>query len=143
MSPTLSSLMVMFSYSAVWGQLAGFGIISEDRGRKGILFLSAGESIVAPRLSSCFRCAGLWQKRQIAPVCIRAASLTLVLIESSDRQVISDARRVAGESEDSSYIPSDPREFCNKIFHTCYMGTENSSPETRNRAKQLARTIGR
>lgn len=61
----------------------------------------------------------------------------------SDKQVIADARRMTGEPDDSSYIPSDPREFCNRIFHTCYMGTENSSVETRRRAKQLAEAIGR
>lgn len=60
-----------------------------------------------------------------------------------DKQVISDARRIAGEPDDSSYIPSDPKEFSSRIFHTCYMGTENSSAETRRRAKQLAEAIGR
>ncbi|KAJ7281635.1 hypothetical protein C8J57DRAFT_1298220 [Mycena rebaudengoi] len=60
-----------------------------------------------------------------------------------DQQVIGDARRIAGEPVDSDYIPSDPREFANRIFHTCYMGTENSSAETRQRAKQLSEAIGR
>jgi NAD+ synthase (glutamine-hydrolysing) len=60
-----------------------------------------------------------------------------------DQQVIADARRMTGEAEDSAYIPSDPREFSNRIFHTCYMGTENSSVETRKRAKQLSEAIGR
>ncbi|KAJ7890630.1 hypothetical protein B0H14DRAFT_2690144 [Mycena olivaceomarginata] len=59
-----------------------------------------------------------------------------------DMQVIADARRISGEPEDSTYIPSDPREFTNRIFHTCYMGTENSSAETRQRAKQLSEAIG-
>lgn len=64
-------------------------------------------------------------------------------IISVDKQVIADARRITGEPEDSGYIPSDPKEFANRIFHTCYMGTENSSVETRRRAKQLAEAIGR
>ncbi|KAL5537133.1 QNS1 [Sanghuangporus sanghuang] len=59
-----------------------------------------------------------------------------------DAQVISDARRIAGEPESSSYAPSDPREFCSRIFHTCYMGTENSSADTRQRAKDLSNAIG-
>lgn len=50
---------------------------------------------------------------------------------------------MTGEPEDSSYIPSDPREFANRIFCTAYMGTENSSAETRQRAKDLAEAIGR
>jgi NAD+ synthase (glutamine-hydrolysing) len=58
----------------------------------------------------------------------------------TDQQVIDDAVRITSERPD--YVPLDPREFCNKIFHTCYMGTENSSPETRKRAKDLAGAIG-
>ncbi|KAH9893292.1 glutamine-dependent NAD(+) synthetase with GAT domain-containing protein [Cubamyces lactineus] len=61
---------------------------------------------------------------------------------NGDKQVIADARRIAGEPEDSDYTPVDPRDFANRIFHTCYMGTENSSPETRKRAKDLANAIG-
>lgn len=59
-----------------------------------------------------------------------------------DEQVITDARRITNEPEDSTYIPEDPREFAGRIFHTCYMGTENSSSETRERAKNLADAIG-
>ncbi|KAJ7248515.1 hypothetical protein C8J57DRAFT_1437985 [Mycena rebaudengoi] len=59
-----------------------------------------------------------------------------------DEHVIVDARRIAGEPEDSTYVPVDPREFAGRIFHTCYMGTKNSSAETRQRAKQLAEAIG-
>ncbi|KAH9817214.1 hypothetical protein DFH28DRAFT_1081433 [Melampsora americana] len=57
-----------------------------------------------------------------------------------NQQVIEDARRIVGGSED--YVPLDSKEFCNRVFHTCYMGTENSSPETRKRAKDLALDIG-
>lgn len=60
-----------------------------------------------------------------------------------DDQVIRDARRIAGEPEDSDYVPTDAREFCSRVFHTCYMGTENSSLETRTRAKDLSAAIGR
>ncbi|KAH8103877.1 glutamine-dependent NAD(+) synthetase with GAT domain-containing protein [Cristinia sonorae] len=62
--------------------------------------------------------------------------------KKGDQAVISDARRIAGEAEGSEYVPIDPREFANRIFHTCYMGTENSSVETRNRATDLAVAIG-
>lgn len=61
----------------------------------------------------------------------------------ADEHVIADARRISGEPEGSEYIPSDPREFANRIFHTCYMGTENSSIDTRRRAKELSEAIGR
>ena len=61
---------------------------------------------------------------------------------SLDPSVITDARRIAGEPDDSTYIPVDPKELCGRIFHTCYMGTQNSSKDTRSRAKQLAEAIG-
>ena len=49
---------------------------------------------------------------------------------------------MTNEPSDSTYIPSDAREFCGRIFHTCYMGTSHSSSETRGRAKDLAERIG-
>lgn len=66
-----------------------------------------------------------------------------LIISLLEMQVIIDARRIAGETEDSDYLPLDPKEFASRIFHTCYMGTENSSAETRRRAKQLSGAIGR
>lgn len=68
--------------------------------------------------------------------------LVVAACQKGDRIVIEDARRIAGEAPDSAYIPSDPREFANRFFYTCYMGTENSSPATRKRAKDLAERIG-
>lgn len=59
--------------------------------------------------------------------------------EKGNQQVIADARRLANQED---YIPKDPAEFAYRIFYTCYMGTSNSSNETRERAKQLARVIG-
>ena len=68
----------------------------------------------------------------------------LVAQEAADgnEQVIADARRIAGEPVDGSYAPTDPQQFARRIFHTCYMGTENSSRETRQRAGDLAEQIG-
>ncbi|KAJ9101237.1 glutamine-dependent NAD(+) synthetase [Naganishia friedmannii] len=79
-----------------------------------------------------------------ATACIIHSMCRLVVktAQQGDQQVIADARRIAQEEEGSSYIPSDPREFANRIFHTCYMGTENSSPATRKRAKDLAEALG-
>lgn len=54
-------------------------------------------------------------------------------------QTINDIHKV---TRDPSYIPSDPKEFCSRIFVTCYMGTENSSVETKQRAQFLANDIG-
>lgn len=57
-------------------------------------------------------------------------------------QVLSDMRRIAGEPENSTWLPSTPQDFLGRCFYTCYMGTSNSSKETRGRAKQLAKDIG-
>jgi NAD+ synthase (glutamine-hydrolysing) len=64
-------------------------------------------------------------------------------VASGNEQVISGVRRVAGNSDEPTYLPVDPRELCNRILHTCYMGTEYSSKATRSRAKRLAEAIGR
>ena len=55
-------------------------------------------------------------------------------------QVLDEVRRIVGQGD---YVPKDPRELCGHLFHTVYMATENSSQETKNRAKTLANQIGR
>lgn len=76
-------------------------------------------------------------------LCLTLGHLVTLKIIFIDEIVIADARRIGGEGPDSNYIPSDPKEFANRIFYSCYMGTENSSPATRKRAKDLAEAIGR
>ncbi|EDO33760.1 predicted protein [Nematostella vectensis] len=73
--------------------------------------------------------------------CIVASMCHLVCqsVRGGDTQVLEDVRRVVRDSE---YIPTDPRELANRIFVTCYMGTENSSEETRKRAANLADEMG-
>ncbi|MBE2198067.1 MAG: NAD(+) synthase [Anaerolinea sp.] len=60
-------------------------------------------------------------------------------IQAGNTQVHTDARRLVG---DEQYTPADAAEFANRLLHTCYMGTANSSKETRARAKALAAQIG-
>lgn len=67
---------------------------------------------------------------------------TSALTTDTCAQVLSDVRRICNEKENSTWTPSTPQELCNRIFVTCYMGTENSSAETRGRAADLARDIG-
>jgi len=62
-------------------------------------------------------------------------------VQEGKEQVIKDMRRICGEPEGSTWKPSNPQNLCNRIFHTCYMGTQNSSSETRSRAKKLANDI--
>jgi len=63
-------------------------------------------------------------------------------VEAGNEQVLRDVRRVVGEAEESSYSPADPRELANRILHSCYMATENSSAQTRERASRVAEQIG-
>uniref|UniRef100_A0A8B9LM27 Glutamine-dependent NAD(+) synthetase n=1 Tax=Astyanax mexicanus TaxID=7994 RepID=A0A8B9LM27_ASTMX len=60
-------------------------------------------------------------------------------VKDGNVQVLEDVRRLVS---DSSYRPEDPRELCGRLFTTCYMASENSSEDTRNRAKELAAQIG-
>ena len=63
-------------------------------------------------------------------------------VQAGNTQVLKDARRVCSEPEGSTWKPSSPRELCGRLFATCFMGSENSSRETRQRAKDLAHDIG-
>lgn len=56
-----------------------------------------------------------------------------------DTKALCDLRRLLADPE---YTPSDPKELCNKLLVTCYMGTENSSKETKQRAACLGASIG-
>ncbi|KAI0683830.1 glutamine-dependent NAD(+) synthetase with GAT domain-containing protein [Cytidiella melzeri] len=77
-----------------------------------------------------------------ATIAFSMCRLVAEAAQRGDQHVIADARRIAGEPEDSIWLPTDPRDLANRIFHTCYMGTENSSVDTRKRAKELAEAIG-
>jgi len=63
-------------------------------------------------------------------------------IEEGNEQVIEDLRKICVEPADSTWLPETPQEVCGRLFHTCFMGTTNSSKETRSRAKELAEAIG-
>lgn len=60
-------------------------------------------------------------------------------VQEGDEQVLKDIRRILGDSE---YVASDAKELCNRLLVTCYMGSENSSKETRHRANALSDQIG-
>ncbi|KAJ2077740.1 glutamine-dependent NAD(+) synthetase [Coemansia sp. RSA 988] len=73
-------------------------------------------------------------------------SMCRLVVESckrGDQQTIKDVRRCIGENKAGmEYIPQSPQELAGLLFHTCFMGTQNSSRETRSRAKKLAEAIG-
>lgn len=59
--------------------------------------------------------------------------------EDNDNQVLRDVRAL---TRLPNYTPTDPADLCEKVFVTAYMGTENSSEETQQRAVDLAGDIG-
>lgn len=60
--------------------------------------------------------------------------------KEGNQQVLDDLRKIT-RSEDY-WIPEKPQDIASKIFHTCFMGTENSSKETRGRSRSLSEKIG-
>ena len=60
-------------------------------------------------------------------------------------EVAKECRRVCrmdGAAVPSSWVPSSPQEMASKVFHTAFMGTDNSSEATLSRAKRLGEAIG-
>ncbi|KAJ3217723.1 glutamine-dependent NAD(+) synthetase [Dinochytrium kinnereticum] len=66
------------------------------------------------------------------------AGLVSEAIAGGDEQVLADVRMITG---DPSFIPKDARDLSGRIFYTGYMGSKNSSTETRDRAKRLAQAV--
>ncbi|XP_029438310.1 glutamine-dependent NAD(+) synthetase isoform X3 [Rhinatrema bivittatum] len=60
-------------------------------------------------------------------------------VRNGNQQVLDDVRRIVN---DEAYVPQDARELCGRVLTTCYMASENSSQETRDRAGLLAEQIG-
>uniref|UniRef100_A0A1I8IBL7 Glutamine-dependent NAD(+) synthetase n=1 Tax=Macrostomum lignano TaxID=282301 RepID=A0A1I8IBL7_9PLAT len=60
-------------------------------------------------------------------------------VQSGCQEVLQDLRRIV---RDPQFLPGSPQDICSRLFTTCYMGSENSSSETRQRAEQLAKEIG-
>eukprot|EP01116_Phalansterium_solitarium_P025311 TRINITY_DN9616_c0_g1_i2.p1 TRINITY_DN9616_c0_g1~~TRINITY_DN9616_c0_g1_i2.p1 ORF type:complete len:723 (-),score=327.73 TRINITY_DN9616_c0_g1_i2:182-2350(-) len=61
--------------------------------------------------------------------------------QAGNPQVLKDVRRIVGRA-DSDYVPENGADLAEKIFYTCYMGTTNSSADTRKRAADLTSQIG-
>lgn len=61
-------------------------------------------------------------------------------VKEGNEQVIADVRKLTRSTDD--WLPEKPQDITSKIFHTCFMGTENSSSETRSRSRELSEKIG-
>lgn len=67
--------------------------------------------------------------------------LAIKELNEGNEQVKNDIIKILRLGESDS-LPKDAQELANGIFHTCYMGTSNSSNETRQRSLDLAKDIG-
>jgi NAD+ synthase (glutamine-hydrolysing) len=67
------------------------------------------------------------------------AKLVISALEAGDKATLADLRRVTGMAD---FTPTKPEEILSVLLTTCYMGTVNSSDETRSRAKRLAERLG-
>ncbi len=74
-----------------------------------------------------------------ATIVYSMCNLVVEAVGKGDEQALADVRQVV---KDPSYTPKEPKELCGRIFVTCYMGSANSSEETRGRAAALAEQIG-
>lgn len=83
-----------------------------------------------------------------ATIVFSMCRIVIRAIEEGNQVVIDDVRRIAAFSTVDPKtglreLPKTPEKLCNQIFYTCFMGMENqSSTETRQRAKLLAEKIG-
>ncbi len=60
-------------------------------------------------------------------------------IQQGDVQVLHDCRKILA---DPDFTPHNAASLCSRILVTCFMGSENSSKETRKRASMFANQIG-
>lgn len=61
------------------------------------------------------------------------------IVKESDTKILNDLRKIVRDPE---YMPKSITEIVGKIFFTSYMGSNNSSEETKKRASDLAKEIG-
>ncbi|GAM85212.1 hypothetical protein ANO11243_032160 [Dothideomycetidae sp. 11243] len=75
-----------------------------------------------------------------ATIVFSMCRMVVAAIEDGNAQVIEDATRLCGGDDPKAMTA---QQFCNRVFCTCYMGMkEQSSTETRERARGLAKAIG-
>ncbi|KAF4830458.1 Glutamine-dependent NAD(+) synthetase [Colletotrichum tropicale] len=77
-----------------------------------------------------------------ATIVFSMCRIVMKAVEEGNPQVIEDVKRIA-KYEGDGVLPKTPQALCNQVFSTIYMGMrEQSSAETRGRAKDLAEAIG-
>lgn len=72
-------------------------------------------------------------------MCLRVVEELKNGSDRSKEKVLQDIRKI---TKRPNWTPKDAQELCNKLFVTCYMASEFSGAETRDRAHKLAEEIG-
>ena len=67
------------------------------------------------------------------------ANLVFLSITKGEKSTLDDLRRITG---DKDFSPTGPQAIVSRLLHTCYMGSVNSSDDTRSRARRLAEALG-
>lgn len=67
------------------------------------------------------------------------ANVVLASIEAGSENTLADLRVITGLKD---VAPKTPNDIVNLLLTTCYMGTVNSSEDTRSRAEKLAQKLG-
>ena len=76
----------------------------------------------------------------VAAIVYNMALLIYDGIIKNQENVLQELRSII---RDDNYTPKSPQDICGKLFFTSYMGTKNNSSDTRSRAQNLAKEIGR
>lgn len=63
-------------------------------------------------------------------------------IKNKNDFIINELFKILKGSKDKNWVPKTPEEIMKEILYTSYIGTENSSHETRRRSKELSNIIG-
>lgn len=142
--PTHSSRAITLQRKkSLWVPHAGFGIISGEAALPDSSFLLVVELIVALLQSLSIQCV-----ERLSKLSRKGMSKSSRM---SDDYVRSQptrpgfqprARKCASKIYHSNFNTTDITDRFSRIFHTSFMGTQNSSKETRDRAKELAVEIG-
>ncbi|KAJ9581246.1 hypothetical protein L9F63_023572, partial [Diploptera punctata] len=75
----------------------------------------------------------------VATIVFSMCNLVVDAIQEGEALLLKNVRRIVCDGE---YVPENAKELCGRLFVTCYMGSENSSQETKSRAACLAEQIG-
>ncbi|PHJ23004.1 glutamine-dependent nad(+) synthetase, partial [Cystoisospora suis] len=78
----------------------------------------------------------------VAVIAFFMCRIVMKNVREGNEQVISDVERILRKKRTLSDFPTDDKELCHALLHTCYMGSAQSSTNTRRLAASLANEIG-